>query len=175
MRGATPGMSRCAGDLSCRLLAWFADTAAGQRPGLEMPLKPKAWPVFWEIEQIGESSCFETPRSLIIINRLAFGIYLASEYSPASSPGRHEEEPLYMSKTSLGLAVASLLVSGSASADEFYFSDPGTVTWNGVYVNPYSANNTTQPAHNPLTIYCDDRSEERRVGKECRSRWSPYH
>ena len=23
--------------------------------------------------------------------------------------------------------------------------------------------------------YCSDRSEERRVGKECRSRWSPYH
>ena len=23
--------------------------------------------------------------------------------------------------------------------------------------------------------YVDDRSEERRVGKECRSRWSPYH
>ena len=22
---------------------------------------------------------------------------------------------------------------------------------------------------------CYDRSEERRVGKECRSRWSPYH
>ena len=22
---------------------------------------------------------------------------------------------------------------------------------------------------------CDIRSEERRVGKECRSRWSPYH
>ena len=22
---------------------------------------------------------------------------------------------------------------------------------------------------------CDRRSEERRVGKECRSRWSPYH
>ena len=22
---------------------------------------------------------------------------------------------------------------------------------------------------------CDGRSEERRVGKECRSRWSPYH
>ena len=26
---------------------------------------------------------------------------------------------------------------------------------------------------NKLTF--DDRSEERRVGKECRSRWSPYH
>ena len=26
-----------------------------------------------------------------------------------------------------------------------------------------------------LTIRDGDRSEERRVGKECRSRWSPYH
>ena len=25
------------------------------------------------------------------------------------------------------------------------------------------------------TWYCVKRSEERRVGKECRSRWSPYH
>ena len=24
-------------------------------------------------------------------------------------------------------------------------------------------------------VYVDERSEERRVGKECRSRWSPYH
>ena len=28
-------------------------------------------------------------------------------------------------------------------------------------------------AVNPLSF--DGRSEERRVGKECRSRWSPYH
>ena len=27
----------------------------------------------------------------------------------------------------------------------------------------------------PVTVTKDDRSEERRVGKECRSRWSPYH
>src|SRR5260221_10564267 len=26
-----------------------------------------------------------------------------------------------------------------------------------------------------ITLYNGDRSEERRVGKECRSRWSPYH
>src|SRR3989449_4981747 len=25
------------------------------------------------------------------------------------------------------------------------------------------------------TLGCKERSEERRVGKECRSRWSPYH
>ena len=27
----------------------------------------------------------------------------------------------------------------------------------------------------PQAHLSDDRSEERRVGKECRSRWSPYH
>ena len=26
-----------------------------------------------------------------------------------------------------------------------------------------------------VTFFVDNRSEERRVGKECRSRWSPYH
>ena len=28
---------------------------------------------------------------------------------------------------------------------------------------------------NDQKVLTDDRSEERRVGKECRSRWSPYH
>ena len=27
----------------------------------------------------------------------------------------------------------------------------------------------------PVTVKDSSRSEERRVGKECRSRWSPYH
>ena len=32
------------------------------------------------------------------------------------------------------------------------------------------------PAKKPIDYYDNDiRSEERRVGKECRSRWSPYH
>ena len=30
-------------------------------------------------------------------------------------------------------------------------------------------------AGNPVRRVIADRSEERRVGKECRSRWSPYH
>src|SRR2546430_11380181 len=29
--------------------------------------------------------------------------------------------------------------------------------------------------HLDLSLECHFRSEERRVGKECRSRWSPYH
>src|SRR2546430_17159104 len=36
------------------------------------------------------------------------------------------------------------------------------------------------PAHEAYRVRCENyflgrRSEERRVGKECRSRWSPYH
>src|SRR2546422_3114652 len=33
-----------------------------------------------------------------------------------------------------------------------------------------------QASHNQRgAVYSKSRSEERRVGKECRSRWSPYH
>ena len=33
-----------------------------------------------------------------------------------------------------------------------------------------------EQGNNTLTLFLDGtRSEERRVGKECRSRWSPYH
>ena len=31
------------------------------------------------------------------------------------------------------------------------------------------------PAKYDIRTWSPDRSEERRVGKECRSRWSPYH
>ena len=33
----------------------------------------------------------------------------------------------------------------------------------------------THLSKSALGSYEGDRSEERRVGKECRSRWSPYH
>src|SRR2546429_6706680 len=46
----------------------------------------------------------------------------------------------------------------------------------------FSLHSTSKEPHNSslpsLRIRCPtrtDRSEERRVGKECRSRWSPYH
>ena len=34
---------------------------------------------------------------------------------------------------------------------------------------------TTCPSGGSLDIFIEPRLEERRVGKECRSRWSPYH
>ena len=43
----------------------------------------------------------------------------------------------------------------------------------------FSVNNitwlVTSADHIPVVYHKYDRSEERRVGKECRSRWSPYH
>ena len=48
--------------------------------------------------------------------------------------------------------------------------------WTGA-VSEDSLPYRTEPDQ-PASVYpnrLDDRSEERRVGKECRSRWSPYH
>ena len=38
-----------------------------------------------------------------------------------------------------------------------------------------SARDNLRDGHEPCDIKYKKRSEERRVGKECRSRWSPYH
>ena len=51
-----------------------------------------------------------------------------------------------------------LLMAGSAGVGMLY----SYVLYNNVHNNAFSVASTT-------------RSEERRVGKECRSRWSPYH
>ena len=40
-------------------------------------------------------------------------------------------------------------------------------------VATYSASYDAPAGINAIVV--QDRSEERRVGKECRSRWSPYH
>src|SRR5256886_15581749 len=46
-------------------------------------------------------------------------------------------------------------------------------------IGPQDIGHPTDPEWGPATLlmYGDERfrSEERRVGKECRSRWSPYH
>ena len=61
------------------------------------------------------------------------------------------------------------LMSGTLSATER--------TYNVLFIQSYTKNT---PWHSLLTENLENgldkgRSEERRVGKECRSRWSPYH
>ena len=48
---------------------------------------------------------------------------------------------------------------------------------NGIGRNPYADSYLTTAKNRSNTTSKDTfvRSEERRVGKECRSRWSPYH
>ena len=46
----------------------------------------------------------------------------------------------------------------------------------GIFDMDYlSVNDVMIPKNEIIGIDLNDRSEERRVGKECRSRWSPYH
>ena len=48
----------------------------------------------------------------------------------------------------------------------------------GAYPLEVTFTDTSHPGTYPITTWSwdfGDRSEERRVGKECRSRWSPYH
>ena len=46
-------------------------------------------------------------------------------------------------------------------------------THNDIRLNPRHSDGNKN--HSPEEEHVVDRSEERRVGKECRSRWSPYH
>ena len=45
----------------------------------------------------------------------------------------------------------------------------------GLTISDFMRMTLTTVAHDGLPKYYSIRSEERRVGKECRSRWSPYH
>ena len=47
--------------------------------------------------------------------------------------------------------------------------------WQGVFSLPFIAWNNNVEHTGTLVMDSNGRSEERRVGKECRSRWSPYH
>ena len=87
-----------------------------------------------------------------------------------------------MSLTQLLLVVASALVGGAMNS----IAGGGTLltfpTLVALGIPPINANATSTVALWPGALgsmwgYRDEltRSEERRVGKECRSRWSPYH
>ena len=72
----------------------------------------------------------------------------------------------YAAATSIGLNTTYNATTSRTSVTHWYkftMSKAGMVQLKFAHVNLSSASNSTA------------RSEERRVGKECRSRWSPYH
>ena len=77
-----------------------------------------------------------------------------------------------MKKTLLLAAVMALGVNAGVYAAN-PFSDVPAGHWAYDAVNKLAAEGVIEGY--PGGTYGGDRSEERRVGKECRSRWSPYH
>ena len=77
-------------------------------------------------------------------------------------------------KPSVAKSIASAL-GASSRADGFYEGNGLLVSWCvGHLVSPMDAGSYDERFKK--WRYDDlPRSEERRVGKECRSRWSPYH
>ena len=60
--------------------------------------------------------------------------------------------------------------------NKYHLSTTFIIDWNGYYMeyqNSFQNENGNTESKEEMTNL--NRSEERRVGKECRSRWSPYH
>ena len=74
-----------------------------------------------------------------------------------------------------GLLIVGLSVFGYANLIAATPSAPAVLTAeNAEQTRTFAIENMTC-ALCPVTVKKAMRSEERRVGKECRSRWSPYH
>ena len=87
---------------------------------------------------------------------------------------------LSTSVTSFAKVVGDKIVLGSAISLTGKYSSNGVHTQNGYNmavdrINSMGGVKVGGKTYKFEIIYYDDRSEERRVGKECRSRWSPYH
>src|SRR2546422_7859839 len=56
------------------------------------------------------------------------------------------------------------------------FIDKDNLNTDGIYGSKHTYRDDMKPEEMAAVTFENyDRSEERRVGKECRSRWSPYH
>ena len=82
------------------------------------------------------------------------------------------------------LFILSLFFCYNLSAQEIVKGDFKNENPQSSYVPSFDMDATDKPVKNVILMIgdgmglehiCSGRSEERRVGKECRSRWSPYH
>ena len=67
-------------------------------------------------------------------------------------------------------------IGGDTSIGPFAYLRPGSDIGESCKIGDFvEIKNSTIGDGSKSSHLADDRSEERRVGKECRSRWSPYH
>ena len=93
---------------------------------------------------------------------------------------REREQSLLFSKHILIILLFTCLLGfalvGTAAADTTFHSNGGEWPGNVFTVVISDATGSFKLEDSGIvTALADLRSEERRVGKECRSRWSPYH
>src|SRR3712207_9168098 len=84
-----------------------------------------------------------------------------------------------MKTVAIAATLLSLALVGSASAQQVVATNPVTGAATGAAAGAAQGAAVAGPlgalVGAPLGLATGARSEERRVGKECRSRWSPYH
>src|SRR3712207_7714094 len=71
----------------------------------------------------------------------------------------------------LSFGMKTLVTPARSAASSFSFSPPIGSTRPRSVISPVIATSL----RTGMPVSTETRSEERRVGKECRSRWSPYH
>src|SRR5256885_5344887 len=75
------------------------------------------------------------------------------------------------------LPISKGIISAAYQKDPFdpqWRDDPEMKAWNA-WMDKYNTHVDKSDYYAPYGYNVGHRSEERRVGKECRSRWSPYH
>ena len=94
----------------------------------------------------------------------------------------HGEMDLSLSPGQTMETIPLMFETHGAGPQNLYVNVTGMDIWidNSMLPHCYSMNGNATCDLNvesdmPRVIKICDRSEERRVGKECRSRWSPYH
>ena len=82
-----------------------------------------------------------------------------------------KSERTRLTLTLVGIGAAGLLTAGLL----FQLAHPAEPELNSpaIVVSPPAPSASPSPTEPPIPTA--HRSEERRVGQECRSRWSPYH
>src|SRR3712207_9311544 len=86
--------------------------------------------------------------------------------------GRHRTATTHVDNTVEGLMLAA---SRGRDRGVWFVTDGGSVVFRD-FITALARTQGVEPADRSVPrAVARGRSEERRVGKECRSRWSPYH
>ena len=84
------------------------------------------------------------------------------------------DRPVFSAVISIVIVIVGIIGLTMLPVDQYPQITPPVVKISASYPGA-SALTVSQAVSTPIEQEINGRSEERRVGKECRSRWSPYH